>query len=193
MKTKVMWILVVFLCLGVGLLEDNQSEAQEKNPNGARSRLCIKEVCNGCMSAPACVNAQVGQKCSLSGHTGRCIQLKTCGTFKACCGCELGGKVYIDDNQCFSKETTDRGERPSWVRFFIGTDGMGVVKCNGCSTAGGCTSLWISGGSSASCKASPAPGNKFLYWTASGNYAGENPSIRFGKKGAILKGHFAPK
>lgn len=83
-------------------------------------------------------------------------------------------------------------ERPVWIRFFIGTDGMGVVKCGGCSTAAGCNSLWIPAGSFASCQASPPPAHKFLYWTANGNYAGDNPKIRFGTKGAILKGHFSP-
>ncbi|MBW1780509.1 MAG: hypothetical protein JRL30_07185 [Deltaproteobacteria bacterium] len=83
-------------------------------------------------------------------------------------------------------------ERPVWIRFFIGTDGMGMVKCNACSTAAGCNSLWILLGDLASCRATPAPSHKFSYWTANGNYAGNNPSIRFGTKGATLKGHFFP-
>ena len=83
-------------------------------------------------------------------------------------------------------------ERPIWIRFFIGTEGMGIVKCNGCSTADGCNSLWISAGTYASCQATPASDYKFSYWTANGNYAGDKPSINFGKRGATLKGHFSP-
>ncbi|MCP4577014.1 MAG: hypothetical protein GY846_12100 [Deltaproteobacteria bacterium] len=83
-------------------------------------------------------------------------------------------------------------ERPIWIRFFIGTEGMGIVKCDGCSTAEGCSSLWIPAGSTASCQATPASAYKFSHWTANGNYAGDNPTIRFGKRGATLKGHFPP-
>ena len=83
-------------------------------------------------------------------------------------------------------------ERPIWIRFFIGTEGMGIVKCDGCSTAAGCNSLWIPLGSPASCQASPASAYKFSHWTANGNYAGDQPTIRFGKRGATLKGHFSP-
>ncbi len=83
--------------------------------------------------------------------------------------------------------------RPAWVRFFIGTEGMGVVQCNTCSTAGGCESLWIEVGYPAHCKATPAAGYKFLHWTANGNFAGDKPEKKFGSKGAKLVGHFAPK
>lgn len=87
---------------------------------------------------------------------------------------------------------TDTGERPALIRFYIGTDGMGFVNCDGCSTAVGCNSLWILAGSLASCQAYPASAHKFLYWTVNGNYAGDKPMMRFGTKGAILKGHFSP-
>lgn len=67
---------------------------------------------------------------------------------------------------------------------------MGIVKCGTCSTAAGCESLWIDAGTSIQCTATPAPGNKFLNWTANGNYTSDKPSIKFGTKGAKLVGHF---
>jgi len=97
----------------------------------------------------------------------------------------LAPAVMADENEKPGEEG-----RPVWVRFFIGAQGMGVVQCNSCSTAAGCNALWISLGSPASCKATPAPGHKFTHWTANGQYAGTDNPRRFGKKGATLKGVF---
>lgn len=76
------------------------------------------------------------------------------------------------------------------VRFDLGTQGMGVAQCGICSTAAGCKSVWCQVGTSLSCKATPAPGWKFIHWTANGNFAGDKSTINFCRKGADLKAHF---
>jgi hypothetical protein len=66
----------------------------EDSADSAIGRLCIEEECGGCLSAPACVGASVGDSCTLFGSTGKCVQLKTCPRLKACCGCQVGGRIY---------------------------------------------------------------------------------------------------
>lgn len=76
------------------------------------------------------------------------------------------------------------------IRFTIGAQGMGTVQCGNCSTAAGCTNVWIGAGTSIRCIATPASTAQFTHWTANGNYAGDTPEIRFGTRGAVLIGHF---
>jgi hypothetical protein len=76
------------------------------------------------------------------------------------------------------------------IRFTIGAQGMGFVKCGNCSTAAGCTNVWIGAGTKIKCIATSASTSTFTHWTANGNYAGDKPEILFGNRGATLIGHF---
>lgn len=104
--------------------------------------------------------------------------------------CLVGAAWAADNPGADPNEKPGEQGRPAWVRFFIGTDGMGVVNCNTCYTSGGCESLWIQVGYPASCHAKPAPGYKFSHWTSNGNFTSNKPNITFGGKGAKLVGHF---
>lgn len=73
-------------------------------PGESRARLCTPEECDGCLSSPACEGAQVGDSCTLFGKQGTCIQIKTCPRLQACCGCQLGGRVYTGDGRVFSPD-----------------------------------------------------------------------------------------
>lgn len=77
-----------------------------------------------------------------------------------------------------------------WVRYDLGTTGMGVAQCGTCSTAAGCKSVWCQVGKLMSCRATAAEGWRFTYWSANGNFAGDKPSMNFCRKGADLKAHF---
>jgi hypothetical protein len=88
------------------------------------------------------------------------------------------------------KEAVKGGGHVITVRFDLGTEGMGIAKCGTCSTAGGCKSVWCRVGKALYCKATPAPGWKFAHWTANDNFASDKPTIKFCRKGAVLKAHF---
>lgn len=83
-------------------------------------------------------------------------------------------------------------ERPVWIRFSIGADGMGVVNCNTCYTSSGCEVIQVKQGEFVACHAKPAPGYKFTHWTVNGNYHDNKPDTSFGTMGARLVGHFIP-
>ncbi len=88
------------------------------------------------------------------------------------------------------QESDGKGGRIIFVRFSLGTAGMGIAQCGTCSTAAGCKSAWCKVGTSLSCRATPASSWKFTHWTANGNFAGDKPQIGFCRKGADLKAHF---
>lgn len=96
--------------------------------------------------------------------------------------------LAADPNE--KKETDDKGRHVIIVRYDLGTSGMGVARCGSCSTAAGCKSVWCQVGKTTTCKATPAPGWKFVYWSANGNFAGDKPTKKFCRKGASLKAHF---
>jgi hypothetical protein len=83
-----------------------------------------------------------------------------------------------------------KGGHVIFVRYTLGTAGMGIAQCGTCNTAAGCKSVWCRVGPSVSCRATPAKGWKFTYWSANGNFAGDKPSIRFCRKGADLRAQF---
>lgn len=88
------------------------------------------------------------------------------------------------------KEPDGKGGHIIFVRYSLGTTGMGVAQCGTCSTAGGCKSVWCQVGKPMPCKATPAKGYKFTHWSANGNFAGDKPTKSFCRKGADLKAHF---
>jgi len=100
----------------------------------------------------------------------------------------LAAMAGDDPNE--KQETDKGGARFIIVRFMVGTEGMGVVQCGDCNTAGGCQSVWCQVGKVFTCKAMPAPGWKFTHWTANGNFAGDKPTKMFCRKGAELMAHF---
>lgn len=71
----------------------------------AAPTFCTRDLCDGCLSSPACEGVHPGGECTLFGRKGTCVQLKTCalGT-KACCGCQLGGRVYTGDGRVFAPD-----------------------------------------------------------------------------------------
>lgn len=76
------------------------------------------------------------------------------------------------------------------LRYDLGTTGMGVAQCGTCITAAGCRAVWCQVGKTMPCRATPAKGWRFVYWSANGNFAGDKPSKNFCRKGADLKAHF---
>jgi len=95
------------------------------------------------------------------------------------------------DDPFEKKEADKAGGHVIFVRFLLGTEGMGIAQCGSCNTAAGCKSAWCQAGSALSCKATPAAGWKFTHWSANGNFAGDKPQISFCRKGADLKAHFS--
>lgn len=84
----------------------NPESDRESRPEDdeADARICTRDLCDGCISSPACGNAQVGDACTLFGNTGTCVQIKTCPRLLACCGCRIGNRVFTGDGRVFSPE-----------------------------------------------------------------------------------------
>lgn len=103
----------------------------------------------------------------------------------------LAGAAWAADNPgADPNEKPGEQGRPAWVRFFIGTEGMGVatgrvahLDPQALAAAGGVAGVAID-------HAKPAPGYKFSHWTSNGNFTSNKPDITFGAKGAKLVGHF---